>query len=182
DDVVLIAARAEPAAAAGDHDRADVVLAAELLEALGELAVDVEGQRVEPLGAIERDRRDPARQLERERARLDHPGAPEPGSAMYAVAWISISAPGSTRPVTPTRVIAGKWRPNRARHAGPRSRAPLRYAATSVTNAVIVAMSAGTPPAARTTAITLSIAWMNCGTSSAATTRPSSSPPTLPPP
>src|SRR5204863_3862582 len=115
DDVVLVAARAEPAAAAGDHDRADLVLAIELLEGLGQLAVDLEGQRVEPVGPVERDRRDPAGQLERERARRERHGSP----ARYAVAWISTSAPWSTRPLTATSAVATKCLPSRARHSAP---------------------------------------------------------------
>src|ERR1043165_6767597 len=100
DDVVLISARAEAAAAPGDHDRADLVLAVELLEALGELAVDLERQRVQPLRPVEREGRNAARELEAERARRDH--GPPP---MYAVAWISTSASGSTSALIATSVI-----------------------------------------------------------------------------
>ena len=49
DDVVLVAAGAEAAAAPGDHDRAHHLVAVELLERLGELGVDLEGERVEAL-------------------------------------------------------------------------------------------------------------------------------------
>jgi hypothetical protein len=50
DDVVLIAARAEAAAvAAQDHHRAHLVEAIELLEGLGQLAVALEGERVQAL-------------------------------------------------------------------------------------------------------------------------------------
>src|SRR5262249_48962771 len=76
DDVVLITARAEAAAAAGDHDRATLVLTIELLEGLGELAVALEGQRVEPIWPVERDRGDAAHQLEREALRRERHGSP----------------------------------------------------------------------------------------------------------
>jgi hypothetical protein len=63
DDVVLIAARAEARAASGDHDRADVVVVAEVLERLRQLLVDLEGQRVAARRPIQREGGDPAVEL-----------------------------------------------------------------------------------------------------------------------
>ena len=72
DDIVLITARAEATPAPGDHHGADLGDRVELLERLGELLVALERQRVEPLRAIERDRRDARDELVVERGRRDH--------------------------------------------------------------------------------------------------------------
>src|SRR5262249_2347426 len=129
DDVVLIAARAESAAASRDHDRAYVGLAVEPFERLGELLVDLERERVEPLRAVERDRRDPARWLVREgrRRRRAHP------LPSWGTAWFSTRAWGSTSPVPATRALAGKKLPSRSRHTGPSAFCAARYAAMSMT-------------------------------------------------
>src|SRR5262249_24582189 len=107
DDVRLIAARTKPAAAAGDHDRAHAVVTVELLERLGQLAVDLERQRVEPLGPVERERDDAAGVLESKRLGLRPLARCAHGASRYATAWISTSAPGSTSSATPISAIAG---------------------------------------------------------------------------
>ena len=55
DDVLDIAAAAERSAGAGDDDGANAGLGVERAEGVPELGVDLEGERVEPLGPVERD-------------------------------------------------------------------------------------------------------------------------------
>src|SRR5690606_23791266 len=69
DDVVLVAAGAEAATLAGEDDRAAGVDLLERGEGVGELAVDLEGQRVEPVGSAQGDGGDPAGEGEAEAAR-----------------------------------------------------------------------------------------------------------------
>jgi hypothetical protein len=58
DDLVDVAARAEVAALAGEHDRLDVGGVHHLAEKIAQFAVRIERQRVLLVGAIQRDRRD----------------------------------------------------------------------------------------------------------------------------
>ena len=55
DDVLDVAAGAEGPPVAGDHDGADAGLGIERAEGVAQLGVDLEGERVEPLGPVERD-------------------------------------------------------------------------------------------------------------------------------
>ena len=64
DDVLDVAAGAEGAAGAGDDDGADAGLGVERAEGVAELGVDLEGERVEPLGAVEGDGRDGGRRVD----------------------------------------------------------------------------------------------------------------------
>src|SRR6185503_8117492 len=115
DDVLDVAAGAEGAAAAGDEDGAHAGLGVELLEGLTQLGVDLEGERIEAVGAGERDRGDAGRLVEGEaegvelqRHRCESPrwiGARLYGTA--AVASISTLAPGASRPLTSMSAIAG---------------------------------------------------------------------------
>ena len=58
DDLEHVAARAEIAAGAGQHDRLDVLGMAQRLEGALQLGVALEGQRILALGPVERERRD----------------------------------------------------------------------------------------------------------------------------
>ena len=75
DDLEHVAARAEIAARAGQHDRAHVGGVDEIAEQVAQLRVAVEGQRVLALGPVEPDRRDAPvlARLEAEMARRDSP-------------------------------------------------------------------------------------------------------------
>ena len=57
----LVGAGAEPAAGAGEHDRADVVVDGELPQPVPQRHHDVERHRVHPLGQVERDEGDAGR-------------------------------------------------------------------------------------------------------------------------
>ena len=103
DDVLDVAAGAEGAPGAGDDDGADARLGVEGAEGVAELGVDLEGERVEPLGAVEGDGRDGGRRVD----------GVEEGSWLQghddstAVASISTTAFGSTSDRTSTSAIAG---------------------------------------------------------------------------
>src|SRR5262249_49071242 len=58
DDAMHITAGAEGAAGTGQHDGSDGVIAAQRLKEVAQLSVDVEGQRVEHLGTVQRNRGD----------------------------------------------------------------------------------------------------------------------------
>ena len=58
DDLLDVAARAEPAALAGEDEDADVAAVRQLAEQVAEIGVDVERERVQLVRARERDRRD----------------------------------------------------------------------------------------------------------------------------
>src|SRR5690606_26089938 len=126
DDVLDVAAGAERAARAGEHDRADAGLGVQRAEGVAQLLVDLEGEGVEPRGTVQRDRGDAGGGIMtvEERLRLDrHRGlrsdrsgsdrtrgagpcrdVPEtpghvpspPGRYTTAVASISTTAPSST--------------------------------------------------------------------------------------
>ena len=64
DDVLDVSAGAEGPAGAGDDDGANAGLGVERAEGVPELGVDLEGERVEPLGPVERDGRDGARRVD----------------------------------------------------------------------------------------------------------------------
>ena len=64
DDLVHVAAGAEAPAGARDHHRSDVVAVRELGEQVAEVRVGVERERVQLLGPIERDGRDPVADLD----------------------------------------------------------------------------------------------------------------------
>ena len=58
DDLLDVAARAEAASLAGEHEHAGVAAVGKLGEQVAQVGVDVEGQRVELVGAVEGQRRD----------------------------------------------------------------------------------------------------------------------------
>src|SRR5439155_6169160 len=101
DDVADIAAGAEGGAGAGDHHPADARLVVQRAERVAKLVVDLERQRVQAIGTIQRDCRHAGRRIVGvdERPRRLH------GST--AVASISTSASGSKSAVTSTSAIAG---------------------------------------------------------------------------
>src|SRR5581483_6544673 len=99
DDVLRVAARTESAALAGEDDRSHFVFAIDLLERFAKLVVDLERQRVQLVGTIQREGEDAVLQLRLERFRTHH--------GRTAIASISTSAPGSSNPATFTRLIAG---------------------------------------------------------------------------
>ena len=103
DDVLDVAAAAEGPAAAGDDDGADAGLGVERAEGVAQLGVDLEGERVEPVGTVERDGRDRGRGID---GVLEGAGR-EGHRSRTAVASISTSASGSTSAVTSTSAIAG---------------------------------------------------------------------------
>ena len=74
DDLMDVAARAEIAAGAGDHDGFDLRRVVELAERVAKLGIAVEGQRVLALGPVERDRRDAVIELPQEMGRLEGRG------------------------------------------------------------------------------------------------------------
>ena len=63
DDLVHVAAGAEVAAGAGDHDGLDVACVLQAAEQIAQLRVGVERERILPLGPVERDGRDLALDL-----------------------------------------------------------------------------------------------------------------------
>src|SRR4029453_7921616 len=65
DDVLDVAPAAEGPASAGDDDGTDARLGIERAEGIAQLGVDLEGERVEPVRAIQGDRRDRGRGIER---------------------------------------------------------------------------------------------------------------------
>jgi hypothetical protein len=64
DDVLDVSAAAEGPAGAGDDDGANARLGIERAEGVSELGVDLEGERVEPLGPVEGNCRDGARRVD----------------------------------------------------------------------------------------------------------------------
>ena len=114
DDVLDISAGAEGPAGAGDDDGANARLGIERAEGVPELGVDLEGERVEPLGPVEGDGRDGGRRVDGVEERLRIQGH------RTAVASISTSACGSTSDFTSTSAIAGKCVPIRRRYTSPR--------------------------------------------------------------
>ena len=58
DDVAHVAAGTERAAGAGDDDYAHVLLISQLGKEVSKLVIDLKRDRVQPLGTIERNRRD----------------------------------------------------------------------------------------------------------------------------
>ena len=175
DDVLDVAAGAEAAALAGDDDGADV---GARRRATGRSSrsslVDLEGERVEALGAVERDRaRRRARAASRrswvrwpwgslgfvgehghgfdldERARLDEPGHLHEAHRRVDTCPCARASP------SPMAGIAA------------------RYASRSVTKTRSFTRCSVPPPASRTTAITLSSVCRNCVAKSGLTMRPS---------
>src|SRR5690606_24794120 len=105
DDVLHVPAGAEGAAGPGDDDGADPGLGIEGAEGVAQLGVHLEGEGVEPLGAVQRDRRDGSggvMTIEEGPRGNRHQCAPT-----TAVASISTSARSSTSDVTSTSAIAG---------------------------------------------------------------------------
>ena len=107
DDVLDVAAAAEGPAGAGDDDGADAGLGVEGAEGVPELGVHLEGERVEPLGPVERDGRDGGRRIDGVEERFGVQGHSLSSSPSTAVASISTSACASTSDVTSTSAIAG---------------------------------------------------------------------------
>src|SRR5438093_10958774 len=100
DDVAHVAAGAERLPGAGDDDRTDHSIVVDGAEGLTELVVDVERERVEPIGPIECDRGDAGGAITVVQERRWRHGT-------TAMASISTSASSSRRAVTCTSVIDG---------------------------------------------------------------------------
>ena len=121
DDVVLVAAGAEGAPLASEDHGPHLVVALQAVEVTPQLLVDGEGEAVQALGAREGEGRDAAREGGAkprgggEAHRPASPGAASVASAAAPVASygrsasasISTIAPGSRRPATFTRLMAG---------------------------------------------------------------------------
>src|SRR5690606_17128727 len=121
DDLVHVAAGAEGAPFPGDHHRAHLVAARKLREEIAQLAVDLEGQRVELLGPCQGDQRHPVLALlVTESFRLGHGGLlHHSSSGRTQVASISTSARSSSRSATCTSAMAGKCLPMCLRQEAP---------------------------------------------------------------
>src|SRR5262249_3260177 len=105
DDVLHVSAGAEAAAGPCDHDRAHLAHFRQPGEGAAQLGVDLEGERVQSIGAIQGDRGDAGiAWYVAKRARLD---ARVLRHGTTAVASISTIAPLSTRPLTSTSATAG---------------------------------------------------------------------------
>jgi hypothetical protein len=106
-----VAARAEAAPLAGDDDGAHVVAPVEAARRSRELLVDLEGEGVEPLGAVEGDAADAERPRSKAedvgRGSWGSPAGVTSGSTTATASISTLRASGSTRPATPTRAIAG---------------------------------------------------------------------------
>src|SRR6185295_5388958 len=102
DDVLDVPAGAEGAARSGEHDRARRFLRVQRVEGVAKLLVDLEGERVQPVGTVQRDRGDAGRGVQ-----LVEEGARRDGHPSTAVASISTTAPRSTSPLTATSDTAG---------------------------------------------------------------------------
>ena len=99
DDVLDVAARTKRAPRAGDDDRAHLGLGIQPPKRVAQLGIDLEGERIQPLGPIERNRRD---------VRL-HPIADSrrPIAHRTATASISTSACESMSDFTSSTAMAG---------------------------------------------------------------------------
>ena len=153
DDVLDVSAGAEGPAGAGDDDGADAGLGVQGAEGIPQLGVDLEGERVEPLGPVERDGRDRGRRVDGVEERLGlraidvlalewgHPSdcccRLIPRHGLLSPAPPSPRSPPpparSTSDVTSTSAIAGKWLPIRRRYTSPSGLRLARYCAMSVT-------------------------------------------------
>ncbi len=82
-----VAARAEIAAGAGDHDGLHLRRVDEIAKGVAQLGVAFEGERVLPLGPVERDRRDAASEAPQEIGGREGVGVHDVSPPLMAIAW-----------------------------------------------------------------------------------------------